>query len=67
MKRLTNRILEAIVEMSCRVEAGWPGDYRETENPSREDEAAFEAAIDAGTWAKQELELRRRRKARRAA
>lgn len=65
VKRLTNRLLDAIVTMSARVEAGCVEDYGSYDTPETREE--YGAALDAGSWARQELRRRREQTALRAA
>lgn len=58
--KLTARILNAIAEMSSRVEAGTVADYRGYDRP--EDEKAYQDAVDAGIWARQVMRKRTEKK-----
>jgi hypothetical protein len=62
--RLSNRILEAVVEMSAHVEAGGVEDYCSYDNADTRKQYA--AALDAGLWARQVLRKRKEKKAKRA-
>lgn len=58
--KLTNRILDAISQMSSVVAAGAIEDYTGYDDaPSRKE---YEAAIDAGIWARQQLAKRKSKK-----
>jgi hypothetical protein len=55
------RLLEAIIEMATCVEAGSVDDYRGG-SESVADRKAYEDAIDAGLWARQEKRRRGQRR-----
>jgi hypothetical protein len=59
--KLTNRILKAIVEMGCRVEAGDVEDYQGFDG--KEERKAYNDAIDAMIWARAVLRKRREKRA----
>lgn len=58
--RLTQRMLDAIVEMSCIIEAGF--DSIQGVNDESKQAEILEACADAGTWAAQETRKRRKRR-----
>lgn len=63
-RRLTNRLLRAIVEASCIIEAGGV-DEVQGHDTEREQRRAFDAIVDAGDWASEVLAKREAAKAAR--
>lgn len=57
MARLTNRILEAIIEMAGMIEADGT-DQMQGHTDDKEREKAFDACVDAGSWAAEKINKR---------